>query len=68
MRVSIVHTVVALLAETDQVPRFEREFRIDLQREDMVDMLRFSQASIPLALLALIFVAAQDGFPDALPF
>lgn len=61
MCVPVVHCVVTVPAECDQVPWFPLVVRIELSREDMVDMVSRSHPAVALALLADIVVTSEDS-------
>ena len=67
MRVTVVHLVVALLAECDQVPCFVLVFLVVFRWEDVVDVLSFPELPVSFALLAHISITLQDVSPDCFP-
>ena len=68
MCVSVVHGVVAVLAERYHVLWFPCKLRIMLNRKDVVNVITLTQLPVSLALLAHVAVPPKDGLPDTFPF
>lgn len=67
MRVAVVHSVVALLAQTDKIAAVQRQLRVVLYWENVVNVFCLPEPSVSFALLAVVAVPPQDSVPCAFP-
>lgn len=67
MRVTVVHRVVALLAQADKIAAVQCQLRVVLYWKNVVNVFCLPDASVSLALLALVAVPPQDSVPCAFP-
>jgi hypothetical protein len=61
MGVTVVHGIVALAAESNQIPTLHRVLRIALRWVDVVNVITAPHPAVALALLALIAIPTKDG-------
>lgn len=67
MRVAVVHGIVTLLAQADKIATVQRQLRVMLYWKNVVNVLCLPDASVSLALLALVAVPPKDSVPCTFP-